>query len=72
VTRWAHEGDRTGYDTACFRRLTRKSVAVVYDGRDLLGRRRADVAWRHERICLDCERLRSMGLPHLLAVTGWG
>lgn len=62
---------RTGYDTACFRTLGRKSVRAVYDGRDRWGRRLADVAWQHERVCADCDQLKRRGTRALLRITGW-
>lgn len=67
-----HVGRRAGVriETACHRTL-RVGDAVIYEGRDLLGRRRADVAWRHELRCLDCESLSRRGWRELIRVAGW-
>ena len=58
------------FETACYRTITARS-AVVYEGRDRLGRRRADVAWRHERQCQDCLALLQRGVSELVRVAGW-
>lgn len=60
------------YDTACWRTMTVARAAVVWDGRDRWGRKRAVVAWQQERICLDCEHLRKRGRAFLEAHTPLG
>lgn len=58
------------YETACHRLVPVKR-AVVHEGRDRLGRPRADVAWKHELRCLDCESLAKRGPRELARVAGW-
>lgn len=60
------------YETACWRTFTLARAAVVWEGRDRLGRKRAVVAWRNELICQDCEHLRLRGRQFLEAHTPLG
>lgn len=65
-----HVARRVGarYELACHRTIR---PDVVHEGRDRFGRRRADVAWRHELRCADCESLARRGWRELARVAGW-
>lgn len=62
-----HMARRVGarFDTACWRTVTVRAAAAVYEGRQL------EQAWRLELRCTDCESLMRRGARALVRAAGW-